>query len=60
MASPCQNCHIKPPPPPRETATKHSDQMAFKSNELPSFTVSDYVKFFAAGALAATSTHGVR
>ncbi|KAG6004030.1 hypothetical protein E4U43_000803 [Claviceps pusilla] len=32
--------------------------MAFKSNELPSFTVSDYVKFFAAGALAATSTHG--
>lgn len=28
-------------------------------DELPNFTVSDYVKFFAAGALAATSTHGV-
>ncbi|UNI23026.1 mitochondrial phosphate carrier protein [Purpureocillium takamizusanense] len=27
-------------------------------DELPDFTLSDYVKFFAAGALAATSTHG--
>jgi hypothetical protein len=26
----------------------------------PDFTVSDYVKFFGAGALAATATHGVR
>lgn len=33
--------------------------MATKSNELPTFTASDYVKFFGAGALAATSTHGV-
>ncbi|GAB0132779.1 hypothetical protein EsDP_00001205 [Epichloe bromicola] len=31
--------------------------MASKGNELPNFTISDYVKFFAAGALAATSTH---
>ncbi|OAQ62860.1 mitochondrial phosphate carrier protein [Pochonia chlamydosporia 170] len=31
--------------------------MATKSNELSNFTVSDYVKFFGAGALAATSTH---
>ncbi|KAG6003284.1 hypothetical protein E4U21_002211 [Claviceps maximensis] len=31
--------------------------MASRSSELPSFGVSDYVKFFAAGALAATSTH---
>ncbi|EFY99204.1 hypothetical protein MHUMG1_10053 [Metarhizium humberi] len=31
--------------------------MASKGNELPDFTVSDYVKFFCAGALAATSTH---
>ena len=30
-----------------------------KQNELPSFTSSDYVKFFGAGALAATLTHGV-
>lgn len=29
-------------------------------DELPNFTPSDYVKFFGAGALAATSTHGVR
>ncbi|KAL6859801.1 mitochondrial phosphate carrier protein [Amphichorda felina] len=29
-----------------------------KQNELPSFTSSDYVKFFGAGALAATLTHG--
>ncbi|KAM0326535.1 hypothetical protein ACHAQA_006404 [Verticillium albo-atrum] len=27
-------------------------------DELPTFTISDYVKFFGAGALAATSTHG--
>ena len=26
----------------------------------PNFTGSDYVKFFSAGALAATLTHGVR
>lgn len=31
--------------------------MASKGNELPNLTISDYVKFFAAGALAATSTH---
>ncbi|KAK2589611.1 mitochondrial phosphate carrier protein [Conoideocrella luteorostrata] len=31
--------------------------MAAKSDDLPNFTTSDYVKFFAAGALAATSTH---
>ncbi|KAG5930368.1 hypothetical protein E4U53_002259 [Claviceps sorghi] len=31
--------------------------MASRGNELPGFTVRDYVKFFAAGALAATSTH---
>ncbi|KAF4124820.1 solute carrier family 25 (mitochondrial phosphate transporter), member 3 [Geosmithia morbida] len=29
-----------------------------KENELPTFTLSDYAKFFGAGALAATSTHG--
>lgn len=29
------------------------------SSELPQFTPIDYVKFFGAGALAATSTHGV-
>ncbi|KAG9254799.1 mitochondrial carrier domain-containing protein [Emericellopsis atlantica] len=29
-----------------------------KQTELPTFTASDYVKFFSAGALAATSTHG--
>lgn len=33
--------------------------MAPRSSELPDFTTSDYVKFFGAGALAATSTHGV-
>ncbi|EEY22492.1 hypothetical protein D7B24_005263 [Verticillium nonalfalfae] len=27
-------------------------------DELPTFTIGDYVKFFGAGALAATSTHG--
>ncbi|PHH93217.1 hypothetical protein CDD83_10155 [Cordyceps sp. RAO-2017] len=32
--------------------------MASKSGELPTFTASDYAKFFAAGALAATLTHG--
>lgn len=26
----------------------------------PNFTLSDYAKFFGAGALAATTTHGVR
>ncbi|KAG6033318.1 hypothetical protein E4U19_006652 [Claviceps sp. Clav32 group G5] len=31
--------------------------MASKNNDLPGFAISDYVKFFAAGALAATSTH---
>ncbi|GAO13702.1 uncharacterized protein UV8b_01661 [Ustilaginoidea virens] len=31
--------------------------MASRGGELPSFTVGDHVKFFAAGALAATSTH---
>ncbi|OAA32214.1 Mitochondrial carrier domain protein [Moelleriella libera RCEF 2490] len=31
--------------------------MASKGDEAPNFTFSDYVKFFAAGALAATSTH---
>lgn len=31
--------------------------MASKGNELPNFSPSDYAKFFAAGALAATSTH---
>lgn len=31
--------------------------MASKSQELPTFTASDYLKFFGAGALAATSTH---
>lgn len=30
-----------------------------KDTELPNFTPSDYVKFFGAGALAATLTHGV-
>lgn len=30
-----------------------------KETELPSFAASDYVKFFGAGALAATLTHGV-
>ncbi|PFH55314.1 hypothetical protein XA68_10126 [Ophiocordyceps unilateralis] len=29
-----------------------------EADELPSFTASDYAKFFAAGALAATVTHG--
>jgi solute carrier family 25 phosphate transporter 3 len=33
--------------------------MATKSQELPTFTASDYLKFFGAGALAATSTHAV-
>lgn len=33
--------------------------MATKQSEVPNFTISDYVKFFGAGALAATSTHGV-
>jgi hypothetical protein len=33
--------------------------MASKGNDLPNFTGSDYVKFFSAGALAATSTHAV-
>lgn len=33
--------------------------MAPKQSEVPNFTVGDYVKFFSAGALAATSTHGV-
>lgn len=33
--------------------------MASKQSEVPNFTPSDYVKFFGAGALAATSTHGV-
>ena len=28
-------------------------------DEVPTFTPSDYVKFFGAGALAATLTHGV-
>ncbi|KEY67595.1 hypothetical protein S7711_08268 [Stachybotrys chartarum IBT 7711] len=32
--------------------------MASKQTELPSFGFSDYAKFFGAGALAATSTHG--
>ncbi|KAM5343581.1 hypothetical protein ACJ41O_012118 [Fusarium nematophilum] len=32
--------------------------MASKQSEVPNFTPSDYVKFFGAGALAATSTHG--
>ncbi|KAH7156693.1 mitochondrial carrier domain-containing protein [Dactylonectria macrodidyma] len=32
--------------------------MAEKQNEVPNFTIGDYVKFFGAGALAATSTHG--
>lgn len=32
--------------------------MAEKQSEVPNFTISDYVKFFGAGALAATSTHG--
>ncbi|KAG6058549.1 hypothetical protein E4U17_007921 [Claviceps sp. LM77 group G4] len=31
--------------------------MASKNNDLPGFAIGDYVKFFAAGALAATSTH---
>ncbi|KAL2211419.1 mitochondrial carrier [Sarocladium strictum] len=31
--------------------------MASQSQELPTFTASDYLKFFGAGALAATSTH---
>lgn len=31
--------------------------MASKPSELPTFTPSDYLKFFGAGALAATSTH---
>ncbi|KAG6258790.1 hypothetical protein E4U49_006138 [Claviceps purpurea] len=31
--------------------------MASKNNDLPSFAIGDYVKFFTAGALAATSTH---
>jgi solute carrier family 25 phosphate transporter 3 len=33
--------------------------MATKQSETPNFTFSDYVKFFGAGALAATSTHAV-
>lgn len=33
--------------------------MAPKKDELPAFGLGDYAKFFAAGALAATSTHGV-
>jgi solute carrier family 25 (mitochondrial phosphate transporter), member 3 len=33
--------------------------MASSSQELPNFTAGDYVKFFGAGALAATSTHAV-
>lgn len=33
--------------------------MASKSNQTPDFTAADYIKFFSAGALAATSTHGV-
>lgn len=33
--------------------------MSSKKNEVPNFTPSDYVKFFGAGALAATLTHGV-
>jgi len=31
--------------------------MASKSDQLPTFTLGDYAKFFGAGALAATSTH---
>lgn len=31
-----------------------------KEKITPDFTVGDYVKFFGAGALAATATHGVR
>lgn len=49
---------------PRQTgpnrAETRRDTMASKQSELPSFTPSDYIKFFGAGALAATSTHGVR
>lgn len=30
------------------------------SNRVPDFSLSDYVKFFGAGALAAMSTHAVR
>jgi solute carrier family 25 phosphate transporter 3 len=33
--------------------------MATKQSDVPNFTISDYAKFFGAGALAATSTHGV-
>lgn len=31
-----------------------------KQQELPNYGPTDYVKFFGAGALAATLTHGVR
>lgn len=33
--------------------------MSSKPQDVPSFTFGDYAKFFGAGALAATSTHGV-
>lgn len=34
--------------------------MATHHDITPTFGATDYLKFFAAGALAATSTHGVR
>ena len=33
--------------------------MSSKADATPNFTPGDYVKFFGAGALAATLTHGV-
>jgi len=33
--------------------------MASPSDKTPDFTTTDYIKFFGAGALAATVTHGV-
>ncbi|KAM3523754.1 hypothetical protein NHJ13051_004942, partial [Beauveria bassiana] len=32
--------------------------MAAKQDKTPDFTLPDYLKFFSAGALAATLTHG--
>lgn len=43
-------------------STLHENDAAMSSpnaNTTPNFTPSDYIKFFGAGALAATLTHGV-
>ncbi len=39
--------------------TPQPTKMATKQDKTPDFTLPDYVKFFSAGALAATLTHGV-